>query len=75
MESNEHRKLLSTSEAAAYCGSSPSTLEKLRCFGGGAAYLKIGRRVVYDPSDLDQWLADKRRRSTSDPGPGAQSCR
>ena len=59
-------RLLSTAEAANYCGSTKSTLEKLRVLGGSAAYIKLGRKVVYDPSDLDAWLTEKRRRSTSD---------
>jgi len=43
-----------------------STLEKLRVTGDGPPYLKIGRTVVYDAADLDEWLATKRRNSTSD---------
>jgi len=60
------RKMLSALEAASYCGSSASTLAKLRLYGGGPHYVKLGRRVVYDPADLDQWLASHRRHSTSD---------
>ena len=60
---------LRTLEAATYCGSSASTFEKLRLTGGGPRYIKIGRRVVYDQADLDEWLAGNRRRSTSDQGP------
>ncbi len=60
--------MLRTGEAAEYCGSSASTFEKLRLYGGGPRYVKIGRRVVYDPADLDQWLASNRRTSTSDVG-------
>ena len=65
---NEHkvRKMLSAPEAAAYCGSSASTFAKLRLYGGGPHYVKLGRRVVYDPADLDRWLASHRRASTSD---------
>ncbi len=59
------RPMQRTREAAAYCGSSKSTLEKLRLSGGGPKYLKLGRRVVYDPDDLDAWLASKKRLSTS----------
>ena len=59
------KKVLSTPDAATYCGSSASTLEKLRVYGGGPAYLKLGRRVGYDVADLDAWLASCRRRSTS----------
>ena len=66
--SSFQRKMLRTPEAATYCGSSASTFEKLRLFGGGPPFVKLGRRVVYDPADLDAWLAANRRRSTSDPG-------
>ena len=62
------RRLLSTHEAASYCGASASTFEKLRLSGGGPVFLKISRRVVYDPADLDIWLMARRRRSTSDNG-------
>ncbi len=54
--------------AAGYLGLSVSTLNKLRVFGGGPIFLKLGRRVAYDVTDLDAWLASKRRRSTSDAG-------
>jgi predicted DNA-binding transcriptional regulator AlpA len=57
---------LSVEEAATYTGLSASTLNKLRVYGGGPAYLKLGQRVVYVSDDLDAWLGSKRRRSTSD---------
>jgi hypothetical protein len=60
------RKMLPTPEAAAYCDLGKSTLDKLRIFGGGPFYSKIGRRVVYDPADLDQWLLAHRQTSTSE---------
>lgn len=60
------RRMLRTDEAARYCGSSASTFEKLRLFGGGPRYVKLGRRVVYDQADLDAWLDANRRASTSD---------
>ena len=53
-------------DAADYLGLSASTLNKLRVFGGGPVFLKLGRRVAYDLADLDAWLKAKRRRSTSD---------
>jgi predicted DNA-binding transcriptional regulator AlpA len=67
MHPDEYRKLR-TADAATYCGLSASTLNKLRVFGGGPKYLKLGRTVCYDVSDLDSWLATKRRASTSDGG-------
>jgi len=60
------RKMMSAPEAASYCGSSSSTFAKLRVYGGGPIFLKLGRRVVYNPDDLDAWLASRRRTSTSD---------
>ena len=68
MHSQEYkpRKMMSAPEAASYCGSSASTFAKLRLYGGGPVFLKLGRRVVYNPVDLDAWLASRRRTSTSD---------
>jgi predicted DNA-binding transcriptional regulator AlpA len=66
-------RCLATAEAAAYCGSSKSTLEKLRVYGGGPAFIKMGSRVVYDVADLDAWLAARRRLSTSDSGGNAHA--
>jgi len=59
---------LRTPEAAEYCGSSKSTLEKLRVYGGGPAYIKMGSRVVYEVAELDAWLSARRRLNTSDSG-------
>ena len=58
-----------TEKAAIYVGLSPRTLERYRVTGQGPTYLKNGRRVLYRQADLDQWLENNRRRSTSDPGP------
>lgn len=60
------QKYLSTKEAAEYIGLSNRTLEKARVIGGGPAYLKLGRRVVYAVCDLEGWLMDRRRRMTSE---------
>lgn len=59
-------KLMNTAEAADYSRTGVSTLEKLRVQGGGPIYIKRGRRVLYDPADLDTWLVTMRRHSTSD---------
>lgn len=63
-----HSSRLNVEAAADYTGISASTLNKLRVFGGGPVFLKLGRRVAYDVADLDGWLAARRRRSTSDHG-------
>ena len=56
-------------EAAAYVKSSESTLAKKRLKGDGPAYTKFGRLVLYAKRDLDEYLASRRRLSTSDAGP------
>jgi predicted DNA-binding transcriptional regulator AlpA len=68
VERQAHRPKLDTRKAAEHCGLGHSTLVKYRVFGGGPPFFKIGRRVVYDPHDLDEWLKDRRRFSTSDRG-------
>ena len=60
------RRWRRTRDAAAYCGSTKSTFEKLRVTGVGCVYSKIGKIVVYDIADLDAWLESKKRRSTSE---------
>ena len=57
---------LTTPQAAGFLGLGVSSLEKLRVTGGGPAFLKIGRRVVYDARDLERWLAKHRHSSTSE---------
>ena len=66
LATQSNRQRLRTPKAAAYCGSAESTFEKLRVTGGGPAFLKLGRTVVYDTADLDAWLESKRCLSTSD---------
>ena len=50
---------LSNAQAAGYLNLSPRTLEKLRIVGGGPLFRKLGRRVLYAVSDLNDW-ADAR---------------
>ena len=66
---SKRNDLMTTEEAALYVRLSPRTLERYRVTGEGPTYLKNGRRVLYRQADLDQWLENNRRRSTSDPGP------
>ena len=59
-------RYLNTREAAAYLGLSPSTLARMRVTGEGPRYSKAGRRVIYDPRDLDRWVAERKRRFTGE---------
>lgn len=56
---------LSTPLAAEYVGLSPATLETLRVRGGGPQFVKLGARVVYRREDLDRWLEERKKKSTS----------
>jgi excisionase family DNA binding protein len=60
------KRVLSVQEAATRVGLSKPTLDKLRVYGGGPTFLKLGRRIGYDPADLEKWLASHRRHSTSE---------
>jgi predicted DNA-binding transcriptional regulator AlpA len=59
-------KVVTAKVAARYVGLSESTLAKLRLNGNGPIYCKLGRRVVYRPVDLEQWLQSRVARDTSD---------
>ncbi len=59
---------LDTPGAANFLKLSTSTLTKRRLTGGGPRYLKLGRRVVYSRSALDEWAHANERTSTSDLG-------
>jgi hypothetical protein len=55
-------RFLSTPNAAAYLTvkyghGTAKTLDTLRCRGGGPAFRRIGRFVVYETTALDAWAA------------------
>jgi hypothetical protein len=47
---------LNTLEAAVFLGVKPNTLEVWRCQKRGPKYSKIGRRVLYDINDLENYF-------------------
>ena len=52
---------LTTSQAAAYIGIRPGTLEIWRAKGRyHIPFVRIGRLVRYDRADLDRWLKSRR---------------
>jgi len=74
MESPQSSPKLRAPQAARYIGLSASTLAKMRLRGDGPPYAKAGPRVVvYDARDLDAWLVQRKRRSTSDLGQEVRS--
>ncbi len=64
--SGANRVFLTQPEAAAYLRLSPRTLERHRVAGTGSVYVKLGRRVLYRRSDLDDWAASRTFGSTSE---------
>lgn len=59
--------LLTVRQAAARLGLAKSTLDKMRTKGKGPRFVKSTDRAVrYDPIDLDAWVANRRRQSTTD---------
>ncbi len=59
-------RYLDTRQAAGYLGIGASTLNRMRVSGEGPRYSKLGRRVVYDPADLDSWVEERKRRFTGE---------
>ncbi len=61
-------KLLSTREAALRLGVSTSWLDHDRVQAARIPFVRIGRAIRYRPEDLDAFIAENRRQSTSDDG-------
>lgn len=57
---------LRVKEAASRLGLSASTLNKWRTQGRGPQFVKLGRAVCYRPADLDAWVNDQLKSSTSE---------
>lgn len=54
-------KYLITNEVADLCRTSPETVRYWRHIGAGPASFKVGRRVLYDATEVEAWLAELRR--------------
>lgn len=60
--------VLNTPEAAHHVGLAPGTLAKARLYGGGPAWVVLLKGAVrYRVSDLDDWIATKRRQTKVEP--------
>jgi hypothetical protein len=61
---HKYKKRLNRIEAAQHCTdqgfkTSPATLATKASRGGGPAFSYWGSKPVYDPDDLDEWIASK----------------
>lgn len=52
-------KYLTTAEVAVRYRTAPSTIRYWRQIGYGPRGIKRGRRVLYDPAELDAWDAEQ----------------
>ncbi len=59
--------LLTIDQVVDLTGLSRSTLAKRRCSGTGPSFYKIGRQIKYSRSDLEAWIAQRRRTCTWQP--------
>ena len=62
-----NRKYLAAEDASAYLRLSKAQLAKLRCYGGGPTYARLGSRIVYRVEDLDRWVEGRLMRATGIP--------
>jgi predicted DNA-binding transcriptional regulator AlpA len=65
MDQEPQSSLVKVRGASKVTGFSESQLNKLRVYGGGPEYIKIGKSVFYELSALHAWIAAHRRSSTS----------
>lgn len=58
--------LLSEESAAPFVGTEPKTLANWRTLGKGPKFIRVGRKVMYHPDDIAEWVAARRVQSTSE---------
>lgn len=58
-------ELLSEQAVSKSLGLTRKALQNMRWRGGGPRYVKLGRRVLYDPADLEAWIQQNKRSDTS----------
>ncbi len=63
MQAHQYLRELAVAEQT---GLSVSKIRKLRVYGGGPRYVKLGRAVAYDPADVTDWLEARKVGSTSE---------
>ena len=57
---------LTPDEAAKVLRTSVRSLERRRVEGNGPQFVKLGRRVLYRPEDIDAWACDHSFASTAE---------
>lgn len=65
-------KYLTAAEAAIYMRVEVGTAAKWRCSGNGPKFTRAGRKILYAVQDLESFLTNRTRRSTSERPPDRQ---
>jgi hypothetical protein len=72
-------RLLTPAQAGQVVNLSPATLARRRMLGGGPPFIKFGSSrqasIRYRKSDLDKWVEQSLRTSTSDDGEAKRNSR
>ncbi len=58
-------QLLNAKTLAERIGVTEGCLAKWRLTGEGIRFVRVGRRIMYDPRDVTEWLDARRVQSTS----------
>jgi predicted DNA-binding transcriptional regulator AlpA len=58
-------ELINAKQTAQHLCITEGTLAKWRLTGEGPKFLRVGRRIAYDPRDVQTWLDARRVSSTS----------
>ena len=58
-------ELLNAKHTAKHMCITEGTLAKWRLTGEGPKFVRVGRRIAYDPKDVAEWLDARRVSSTS----------
>lgn len=69
------QQLLNTRQVAQICNVSISKINKLRHFGGGPDFIKIGKLVRYTIEDVEEWLRQSKFSSTSEFSEFLEDCK
>lgn len=66
--------LINEYQAAEFLGLAVKTLRQWRVSGRGPFFVRLSCRAIrYKPDDLQTWVSERRRHSTSDFGPTANT--
>lgn len=60
---------MSTTDLAAVLGVKPETVRRMRWDGSGPKFIRRGKRALYDPRDVREWLDAQKQTYASEGRP------